>query len=254
MKTIADIIRSGLAAGKSTEDILADVKAQHPAASTNAACVAYYRSKAKKSASDVIARAKTERPRPAAAPVAPSYTAKITRTFQGMEGGGFNASLFRDGKKVCTVIDDASGGCYMYEWVDAKGGATAKSKVYGYDDVVREIDVTPEEKLFRDTVFLCEKSPYSFERDGKVVEGKMTDDCYVYDLILEADALRTVQRLTKNAVAFVTLDGRIMSMKVGSHSVEAVVAHAKKKYEGCVVLNELSQSEAVARVRVLQGE
>lgn len=44
---IADIIRAGLADYKSTASILADVKAAFPASNTTAACVAFYRSKAK---------------------------------------------------------------------------------------------------------------------------------------------------------------------------------------------------------------
>lgn len=44
---IADIIRRGIATGASTEEILAAVRSIHPTAKTNAACVAYYRSKEK---------------------------------------------------------------------------------------------------------------------------------------------------------------------------------------------------------------
>ena len=44
------------------------------------------------------------------------YTLKNVKTFMGMEGHGFNASLYKDGKKVAVVIDSAYGGCYDYRW------------------------------------------------------------------------------------------------------------------------------------------
>jgi len=37
------------------------------------------------------------------------------KTFYGMEGQGFNATVYADGKKALTVIDDASGGPLMIE-------------------------------------------------------------------------------------------------------------------------------------------
>jgi len=48
------------------------------------------------------------------------YSIGQVKTFRGMEGMGFNLNLYRDGKKVCFVFDDACGGPYSYEWVDWK--------------------------------------------------------------------------------------------------------------------------------------
>ncbi len=39
-----------------------------------------------------------------------SYEIKGLKTFNGMEGKGYNANLFRDGKKVAEVIDSGDGG------------------------------------------------------------------------------------------------------------------------------------------------
>lgn len=45
------------------------------------------------------------------------YEVKGIRTFTGMEGcGGFNATLYRDGKKVAFVINSDDGGCYQWEF------------------------------------------------------------------------------------------------------------------------------------------
>jgi len=45
------------------------------------------------------------------------WTVKGVKTFTGMEGPGFNASLYFSGKKVADVIDDASGGPINILWL-----------------------------------------------------------------------------------------------------------------------------------------
>ena len=40
---------------------------------------------------------------------------KNIKTFRGMEGMGFNCTLYIDGRKAGMVIDDARGGSYHYE-------------------------------------------------------------------------------------------------------------------------------------------
>tara|TARA_R110000824_G_scaffold201667_1_gene385731 strand:- start:6134 stop:6691 length:558 start_codon:yes stop_codon:yes gene_type:complete len=45
------------------------------------------------------------------------YTVKNVKSFMGREGYGFNCSLYRDGKKVGSCIDDAGGGgMYPIDW------------------------------------------------------------------------------------------------------------------------------------------
>lgn len=54
-------------------------------------------------------------------------TVKGVKQFRGMEGYGFNATLYMDNKKVCFVMDDANGGCFKYEVSDkAKFAAIEK--------------------------------------------------------------------------------------------------------------------------------
>jgi hypothetical protein len=43
------------------------------------------------------------------------YSLKGIKTFRGMEGMGFNATVYRDGKKVGFAIDDANGGPLMLQ-------------------------------------------------------------------------------------------------------------------------------------------
>lgn len=46
------------------------------------------------------------------------YSVRNIRNFRGMEGEGFNATLYRDGRRIAFVIDDASGGEIRIQWTD----------------------------------------------------------------------------------------------------------------------------------------
>jgi hypothetical protein len=48
------------------------------------------------------------------------YEVKGVKSFIGLEGYGFNATLYKDGKKVAFVIDDANGGCYNFQFDSAE--------------------------------------------------------------------------------------------------------------------------------------
>ena len=45
---------------------------------------------------------------------APIYTVKNVKTFTGMEGLGWECSLYKDGKRLGTVLDDAHGGMLIF--------------------------------------------------------------------------------------------------------------------------------------------
>lgn len=46
------------------------------------------------------------------------YTISKVKTFTGMEGGGYNFTLLKDGKEIATFLDDASGGGVYYQFHD----------------------------------------------------------------------------------------------------------------------------------------
>ena len=48
------------------------------------------------------------------------YEVKGIKSFRGNEGYGFNATLYRKGKKIAFVMDSAQGGQHDWEWVDRK--------------------------------------------------------------------------------------------------------------------------------------
>ena len=75
-----------------------------------------------------------------------NYEVKGVKTFRGMEGYGFNASLYRDGKKVALVIDEGNGGDYNFEWFDFKL-PRVEATINGLDGELK-VKVTPEESIF----------------------------------------------------------------------------------------------------------
>ena len=50
---------------------------------------------------------------------------KNVKIFDGMEGQGFNCSLYRGDKKVAEAIDDASGGQIDFRWLGARENEAA---------------------------------------------------------------------------------------------------------------------------------
>ena len=59
-----------------------------------------------------------------------NYSVKNIKTFTGSEGKGFNATLYRDGKKIAMVSDMADGGMLRFDWVDYSAREEDKLDAY----------------------------------------------------------------------------------------------------------------------------
>lgn len=244
---IADIIRAGIADGKDNTAILADVKAAHPDANTNAACVNWYRNKDKKSADKVVKKAASkEAPQPTAIAkavgVGHGWTVSGLKSFQGMEGSGYNAKLHRDGVHVADIIDDASGGPMMIHWKDATTETFDTTDYQGKPVVCK---CTKEEKLLLAYVATLP----SYEAFGTTMTHN--DETFIDDLVNDGFLLKQFKSLTKGKVAFMTLDGKLYTMKGALD--EKTKAHIKSKHKGAVILNELTETEALARMKTMQA-
>lgn len=60
------------------------------------------------------------------ATVEDQYGLRGIKTFQGRDGYGLNATLTRNGKAVCTLLDEGCGGMMFFDWHDRRGGASAE--------------------------------------------------------------------------------------------------------------------------------
>jgi hypothetical protein len=116
------------------------------------------------------------------------YSVKNVKNFMGREGYGFNCTLYRNGKKVGTCIDDASGGgMYPVDWD-------------------RKVDRKEEQRLLNEHIKSLPKVQYSSERELTVDEG-----LFVSELVnkFEKDKeVRKVKRQCESKTLFRTKDQR----------------------------------------------
>lgn len=228
MGTIADTIRSAILAGKTNEEVLAAVKAAHPDSNTSPACVSYYRSKMKKAGTNLPTAPKAPKQTPIAkattAAVGHGYTVKGVKNFRGNEGYGFNATLYRDGKAIAFVIDDANGGCYSYEWKD-------KAEEAILDAYVKTLPTRHE---------------YGMDLT-------VDADWFVSDLVDDFNLEKDAAKLTKGKVAILK-GGKIYTIKAPNGTVTPQFLElVAKKNAGARVLNGAPTAELVALLKSMSN-
>lgn len=148
----------------------------------------------------------------------PGWTIKGLKFFRGMEGDGFNATLYKDGKKVVFVIDEGNGGCFNYEDLDPNWGKTL-------DELVEAVRTTIPDKT-DDSGFNERKS---FDRDWLV--GDMTS---------KWEFEQKMRRAVKSKLTFVAPgdeDGTFRTLNAPYD--ERTKAHVLKKFPGATILNEV---------------
>ncbi|MFA5702922.1 MAG: hypothetical protein WC982_05315 [Advenella sp.] len=238
---IADIIRAGIAAAKTNEQILSDVKAAHPQANTNAACINWYRSKAKKAetkgAKKAAAKVETQKT-PIAAAIGHGWTVDKLKEFKGMEGSGYNADLYRDGVKVAEVIDDASGGPLMIQWLDK---ATETFDTVDYQGKPFARRCTKEEKLLLEYVATLP----AYECHGMTLAH--SDETFVDDLVNHGFIVKQVRSLVRGKVAFITAEGKVYTIKTALSS--DVRARIELQHKGATILNDIDENAAAEMLK-----
>lgn len=106
------------------------------------------------------------------------YEVKNVKLFEGMEGYGFNCSLYCDGKRVAKVIDDASGGEIMFYF-----------------------DKDEDEKKLFEFVKTLPKIPFKFSKSDKEFMD-VNRDMFVAGLVDTFEKRRKLRRYCKDAVLF----------------------------------------------------
>jgi hypothetical protein len=156
------------------------------------------------------------------------YSVKNVKTFQGMEGEGFNASLYRKNKKVAFVIDEGSGGDFLYEWND-RNKEEVDIHVITRQGEKHTFKGTPEEKKFYE---LVETFPSeTIDLGGKDHEMKVSVDMFVGELIDKYE----FQKLTKKNYLFqigddIGTDNYQVIKKKPGITKERVEQYIKQKY------------------------
>lgn len=148
----------------------------------------------------------------ASAKPAHSYSLAAYAPFRTPDGGGFNASILRDGVKVGAVFDAGNGGCYDFHFkIDAEHDAfIAAARAAG----------DPADAV-------C-----------------MAMDCFTASLADDADYRKRVARLISSRHLFV-VNGKVQGFKSGAPRVGAEKLIAAK-FPNAVRLFALKPAEAFA--------
>ena len=125
------------------------------------------------------------------------YEVKNVKTFIGTEGQGFNASLYRNEKKVAFVIDSADGGCYNFQWEDWKE-PNVDINITNYTGKPHSFKGTPEEKIFDEFIELLPKETSDHFPDGL----KIDNDMFVSKLVDTFLSERKIKRLCSKNYLF----------------------------------------------------
>jgi len=125
-----------------------------------------------------------------------SYMVQKVKSFEGMEGKGFNAELVRDGKPVAFVIDEGNGGCYYFRWYD-RGAVTVDVPWVDYKGNPVVVRCTPEEAAMHEEI------------RGKMWESEFLDgqkqmdlDMFVGELVDAHENAKRFKRLAKAKTLF----------------------------------------------------
>ena len=162
------------------------------------------------------------------------YTIKNVKSFRGMEGHGFNATLYRDKKRVCLVMDSAQGAEYNFEWADWKAegvvikGTNRLGTEYSYK-------VTPEEKKFEDFLETLPKVK-------NCITGKLqtaSADGFIAQLVDEWESRKWLKRQCRNKTLI-----RLPHHKEGEYDSfkhkcdEGMRKHIAKEYPKAIIVND----------------
>ena len=166
--------------------------------------------------------------------MAHEYAVKNVKNFEGHEGYGFNATLYRDGKRVAKVRDMASGGAYEWEWIDRES-AKVKVETVDYNQEGTTYKGTPEEALFHAHVLTLPKELNKFA-DGRM--DFVDPDCFVGNLIDEYESKKRLRSLCRKKTVVQTVEDPGNWLIFKHPYDEKIKAHIEKKYPEAVIMNE----------------
>lgn len=99
-----------------------------------------------------------------------NVTLRNLKTFNGLEGQGFSATMYVDGVMTAEVIDDANGGCYnisaCYDRKTQKPAAGAEARLQQVEDFIKTL---PPQKWPED-FGMADDSTFQPDLDGYLSE------------------------------------------------------------------------------------
>jgi hypothetical protein len=149
------------------------------------------------------------------------------KTFRGNEGYGLNATLLRDGKKVCEIIDDANGGMWNFHWFDGVRGESAEMDLFAAF-IEGERAKIPADAVDKEYPDLNLRKSYSGET-------------WVNKEAIRMEHAKQMRREFKKYTCFqvgAAIGGQTWKRIVGHGP--AIIAHIEKTYgaQGFVIMND----------------
>lgn len=286
--SIGDVIRAGIKAGKSTEDILADVRKQFPQANTKAASVAWYRSQMKKGGGDATPKTKKTAVAKAAqgepsshfvdtvkanrekagmpamdfvpgkgfvpkAEAPKGYSVGSMKKTHGIEGEGYIVKLLRDGKPVAEAADYGDGGMTHFDWFDKGDLVDVVGLTYDDGAPMHEKENVYKGTREEATFWLyCRQQPrYSSSWDEPGVTHAVTPEIMVEELVNEAELTKQLRRMTKDKIVMIE-GGKLYTLKPPKGVTEMALANVRATNPAATILNGMDEREAVKLLASLQ--
>jgi hypothetical protein len=154
----------------------------------------------------------------------PAYHVKNLKIFRGMEGQGFNATLYLGKQRLGTVIDDASGGPVVLELSPADRSAL--------DEYVQSLPDIP-----------C---TFNDPDTGKPATLKPSADWFVSKLVNRTDRLKQIKKILKKPDMLVVLDENVVYPIEYTREVDAkTLTDYQKEYPDHVVFNGLADDQII---------
>lgn len=173
----------------------------------------------------------------------PTYTVDRVKFFRGMEGNGWNCRLLRDGLPVAHVIDDASGGEVMFEWLDIKD-TRVDVIVRRYDKTMHTYRGTPEEAIFaRHVMGLPMVEVPGLTGEDNMVYASM--DIVVDDMVSRIDLEKRVKALVKRSFCCLRPDGQVVTWALKTTPEAKLRAHVAAKFPEYKIINDMPLEEQV---------
>lgn len=175
-------------------------------------------------------------------PVAPIYTIKNLKTFRSNDGGGFNASLYRDGTKVADVDDEGNGGSLMFHWLDHKAprvALTRPSHVRTAPGATYTRHATPEEArllAYADTLPPIKAHGLVIPEDEETV---------VSSLVADHEFMAKARRAFKTKVVGIQGDAMVT---VNRPPTPENIARVRAQHPAITVVSDLPVDDALAMI------
>lgn len=175
---------------------------------------------------------------------APTYSIDQVKTFNSLDGGGFEARLLRDGQPIALVFDHGYGGPLAFEWKDSNAPHVPITYTAPGKDPVTSSG-TPEEARLQAHISTLP----SFTSPGLDFSLPMTSDVFISEMVdtyMEIKSWRTkLTRWFKTQVC--TLEGDDLYTHKMAPSADAFQAVAQRHPQR-TILNTLPIEEAARLV------